>query len=256
MTHASRHRLPDDGHSAAILVPSPPRDCRPRHRNAPRAACSWSDATAGGTFASQARYSWRRVSRLFAPMFALILVLFFGSHGASASGAAGWTNEVERALQGAAERGQSVLLYVSSDQCKYCTQMVQTTLAEPRLRQAIEQGFVPVSINGRERPDLVRRLKIRSFPTTVVLDARGRVVRQVVGFQTSARLWQQVGPHARLAKGPAGGDPDDVATQSPAPVVNASDLRAADLRAADLRAADMERANTEGSDPAEQPLPR
>ena len=150
----------------------------------------------------------------------------------------GWTSDLEQALQGAAEREQRVLLYLSSDRCKYCTQMVQTTLAEPELRRAIETTFVPVAINASARPDLVRRLKVRAFPTTVVLDARGRAVKQVVGFQTSAKLWQQVGPHARMARGAAPATAVEVATQSPAPVVNAADLRTAELRQAPQRKAD------------------
>jgi thioredoxin-like negative regulator of GroEL len=150
----------------------------------------------------------------------------------------GWTSDLEQALQGAAEREQLVLVYLSSDRCKYCTQMVQTTLAEPALRRAIDTTFVPVAINASARPDLVRRLKVRAFPTIVVLDARGRAVKQVVGFQTSAKLWQQVGPHARMAHGAAPATAAEVATQSPAPVVNAADLRTAELRKAPQRKAD------------------
>ncbi len=155
-----------------------------------------------------------------------------------ATDATAWTSNLEQALQGAAEREQLVLVYLSSDRCKYCTQMVQTTLAEPELRRAIEMTFVPVAINASARPDVVRRLKVRAFPTTVVLDARGRVVKQVVGFQTSAKLWQQVGPHARMARGAASATAAEVATQTPAPVVNAADVRTAELRQAPSRKVD------------------
>ena len=168
--------------------------------------------------------------RLSVALFVVLSSLSWGAvlHAADATG---WSSELELALRGAAEREQLVLLYLSSDRCKYCTQMVETTLAEPELRRAIEDYFVPVAVNGNARPDLVRRLKVRAFPTTVVLDARGRVVKQVVGFQTGPKLWQQVGPHARLARGSGGSGAAAeaaMATQEPAPMVNAADLRAAE----------------------------
>jgi protein disulfide-isomerase len=103
-----------------------------------------------------------------------------------------WIRDVDQALQEAESQQRPVLLFVSMDQCKYCQRMVQTTLRDPQVRQAIGSHFVPAVIKNSDRPDLMRELQIQSFPTTLIVSPQGKVLQEMKGYVDASKFHQQL----------------------------------------------------------------
>jgi thioredoxin-related protein len=104
-----------------------------------------------------------------------------------------------------------MLLYVTMDGCTYCTKMVRSTLSDPEVRKMIGASYVAVAIKNSDRPDLMRKLQIRSFPTTLLVSPDGRILNQMKGYVDARRFQRQLADVASPRQARA-------ATQTPAPV--------------------------------------
>ncbi len=127
------------------------------------------------------------------------------------AGAAGWLRDVDHALNVAEVQQRPVLLFISMDGCHYCTKMIETTLSDQRVCQTLGQRFVPAAIKGSERPDILKDLKIRSFPTTLVVSPDGEVLDQMVGYVDAKKFQKRL---ERFSQPPAA-----TSAQAPQPPV-------------------------------------
>ena len=110
------------------------------------------------------------------------LALFWGFALVSSVQAAGWYRDVDEALKVAQSTNRPMVLFVSMDQCKYCHMMIQKTLANVEVRRTIGSSFVAATITAAEQPELMKRLGIRSFPTTLLVDSNGKIIDQMTGY--------------------------------------------------------------------------
>jgi uncharacterized protein YyaL (SSP411 family) len=69
-----------------------------------------------------------------------------------------------------------VMLYITAPWCEPCHLMEQTTLADPSVIKAINDGFLPILIDADKRPDVDSRYHRGGWPTTAFLGADGEVV--------------------------------------------------------------------------------
>lgn len=116
-----------------------------------------------------------------------------------------WIETYETGIEQAASQSRPVLVTVSAVWCGACRQMQQLTFSDPRVVRAAQEGFIPVKIDADRRPDLVSKLKIDAFPTTLLLSPEGQVLRRWVGFQAASdfagQLEQLRGDRGRAADG-------------------------------------------------------
>jgi len=110
------------------------------------------------------------------------LALFWGFALVSSVQAAGWYRDVDEALRVAQSTNRPMVLFVSMGQCKYCHMMIQKTLANVEVRRTIGSSFVAATITAAEQPELMKRLGIRSFPTTLLVDSNGKIVDHMTGY--------------------------------------------------------------------------
>jgi hypothetical protein len=82
------------------------------------------------------------------------------------------------------------ILAFSSDDCRQCH-----TLQAPALQRVLAQrgdGVQVVEVDAPSAPELVEQYRVLTLPTTVVLDATGRVHAVNYGFANTWRLLEQV----------------------------------------------------------------
>lgn len=125
---------------------------------------------------------------VFSLAAALVSLLSLASIGQSAT----WLRDVDHALSVAQVQQRPIMLFVSMDGCKYCDKMIASTLRHPHIDRTLGAQFVPIVIKGSERPDLMRQLNIRSFPTTVLVSPDGEVLDLMTGYIDAARLHQRL----------------------------------------------------------------
>lgn len=123
------------------------------------------------------------------------------SQSSFAAGPASWGNNFTESLKQAAEKNQSILVTVTAVWCGPCRQMQQLTFSNPEFSQFAAENFVTVSIDGDQHPDVVSRLEVGAFPTTLVVDAAGTVRHRWVGFQSASTLKSELQVFARKSSG-------------------------------------------------------
>ena len=98
---------------------------------------------------------------------------------------AGWMEQdLEGALAKAKAERKVVLVDIYAEWCAQCKELDEKTWPDPALKAWIAQNAVAIRIDtDARRKDLAQKLQIRGYPTVILLDAEGRELRRILGFQ-------------------------------------------------------------------------
>lgn len=99
-----------------------------------------------------------------------------------------WVEDPAQALQTAQQTGRPIVAYVTSDHCGYCRKMERTTWTDPGVAGLVAAGAVPLKLDRDRHPEEVAALRVRAYPTTVVLSPQGRGLAGAAGFQSPEEL--------------------------------------------------------------------
>jgi thiol:disulfide interchange protein DsbD len=106
---------------------------------------------------------------------------------------AGWLEQdLEGALAKAKAEHKLVLVDIYAEWCAQCKELDEQTWPDASVKQWMSQNAVAIRIDtDAKRKDLAARLQIRSYPTVLLLDAEGKELRRVLGFQKpeAMRAW-------------------------------------------------------------------
>jgi thiol:disulfide interchange protein len=132
------------------------------------------------------------------PLPLLLLVLLIGmelrsttSHSQPAEqGITFFEGKLDQALAQAGKENKLVFLDIYAVWCGPCKRLKATTFKDPAVGEYINKRFVSIAINGEkgEGPALAQKLQLTAYPTLYVLDAKGNVLRKMVGFRTAEQL--------------------------------------------------------------------
>jgi thioredoxin-related protein len=95
---------------------------------------------------------------------------------------AGWQTNHQEAWRSAKSEHRPLLLYISSDNCVYCRKMVHDTLSDKGVAADIQRKFVPVSVAAEDNRRLVRQLRVKAYPTTVIISPKSVVLDYIPGY--------------------------------------------------------------------------
>jgi thioredoxin:protein disulfide reductase len=100
-------------------------------------------------------------------------------------GRTGWLEQdLEAALARAKAEKKLVLVDIYADWCAQCKELDEKTWPDAALKQWVVQNAVAIRIDtDAKRKDLAAKLQIRSYPTVLLLDAEGKELRRILGFQ-------------------------------------------------------------------------
>ncbi|WP_243322727.1 cytochrome c biogenesis protein CcdA [Geothrix sp. SG200] len=116
-----------------------------------------------------------------------------GGAAAVADEHAGWMEQdLEGALAKARAEKKLVLVDIYAEWCAQCKELDEKTWPDASVKQWMAQNAVPIRIDtDAKRKDLAAKLQIRSYPTVLLLDADGRELRRILGFQKpeSMKAW-------------------------------------------------------------------
>jgi thiol:disulfide interchange protein DsbD len=98
---------------------------------------------------------------------------------------AGWLEQdLEGALAKAKAEHKVVLVDIYADWCAQCKELDERTWPDAAVKQWLAQNAVAIRIDTDvKRKDLATKLQIRSYPTAILLDAEGKELRRILGFQ-------------------------------------------------------------------------
>lgn len=116
---------------------------------------------------------------------------FFGSR-TDAGDAIPWVETPADALAAAKATGKPILAYVTSAHCGFCRKMERETWAQPQLARLIGDAFVPLKLHSDQHPEEVAALRVRAFPTTVLITADGKAFAGRAGFVEAKQLTEEL----------------------------------------------------------------
>jgi len=99
-----------------------------------------------------------------------------------------WSTNIEASLQQARASGKPVLMEFTASWCVYCKRMEKTTFVDPKIVQAVRQGFVPVRVDADQNKALVSDLQIKGLPAILVVSPDLQIIERISGFQTPEAL--------------------------------------------------------------------
>lgn len=85
-----------------------------------------------------------------------------------------------------------VLVFVTDANCVFCRKMVKETLSHPQIARANNFRFETAVLSNEAQPELVEKLGVKAFPTTLIVNPDGSLRARVKGFVEPARFAEQV----------------------------------------------------------------
>jgi thioredoxin-related protein len=121
----------------------------------------------------------------------LILCLAFATM-ASAQEQVHWRYHYQAARQEALQKRLPLFLDFSTEWCTYCKKLDVTTFRDPTVVKLLNTHFIPVKLDGTREQKLVDALQIQAYPTLVIADAEGKILKNITGFVDAARMVPQL----------------------------------------------------------------
>ncbi len=90
------------------------------------------------------------------------------------------------------ETGKPMLVLVTADWCPPCQTLKRSTLADPNVIDWIQSNTVPVYLEDGENSNEIRKLSVRSYPTTLLIQD-GQVLASISGAVGSDKFVSSLG---------------------------------------------------------------
>jgi len=82
----------------------------------------------------------------------------------------------------AQKSNRPMLLYVSMPGCPHCVKMINSTYKNREVGSLISESFESVYIDRYAQADLVAKLRIKMYPTTILVSANNQVLDVIEGY--------------------------------------------------------------------------
>jgi len=124
----------------------------------------------------------------------LLSVILSLTFCAAAMASEGWGVDYNAALTTAAKENRKVLLdFTGSDWCGWCIKLKKETFDQPQFKEFADKNLILVELDFPQRKSLPVGVKkqndmlqekysVQGFPTLVLLDPQGKVIRQNSGY--------------------------------------------------------------------------
>jgi len=98
---------------------------------------------------------------------------------------------LERAKELAAETDKLIFIDAYTSWCGPCKRMAATSFKDDEVGEIFNDKFVNLKIDmekDADGPEVAKLYKVRAYPTLLIIDSKGKLVKSSVGFMTSAQL--------------------------------------------------------------------
>jgi TolA-binding protein len=121
-------------------------------------------------------------------LLAIAFVLAVPAFARAQATAIPFRHNYAEARQEAERRGVPLILYFTTDNCPWCTRLVNETFGDPAVAKLMNDRFVVMKVHARSEPVLVEKLSIPYFPTVILAGPDGKILGRVEGFQDAIRF--------------------------------------------------------------------
>ncbi len=111
----------------------------------------------------------------------MCLLAGLGAASASAEDIA-WHTDLNKAWIQARAEQRPLLMFVVRDGCTFCDQMKAKTYADAQVANEINESYVALIIDPKQRAGFAKDFKIRAYPTTLVISPQSKVLDRMKGY--------------------------------------------------------------------------
>lgn len=117
----------------------------------------------------------------------------------TAKGSIVWHRDFREAAELARSQGKLIVADVYTDWCGWCKKMDMNIYRDPAMvAMSHQQIFIKVNAeDGGQGQKFAKQMRVKGYPTTIILDANGRVLNVSEGYISSARVFGQLIQEAR-----------------------------------------------------------
>jgi thioredoxin len=98
---------------------------------------------------------------------------------------------LEKAKKEALKSGKLIFIDAYTDWCGPCKRMAATSFKDQAVGDLFNKNFVNLKIEmekSAEGPEIARRYGVKAYPTLIIIDGTGRVVKQTIGLKSKDQL--------------------------------------------------------------------
>lgn len=88
-----------------------------------------------------------------------------------------------KALAQAKKDEKLVMLDFTTSWCGWCKKLNADTFSQAKVQKYLMDKAISIKVDGDREKDLVRKYKVRGYPTLVFVDADGEEVGRIVGYR-------------------------------------------------------------------------
>ena len=96
------------------------------------------------------------------------------------------------AWKAAQKSNRPILVYVSMPNCRYCVKMKEQVFHLPRVKQLVANSFETVRADRYTHSKLVQKLRVRWYPTTVLVGPNNRILDVIEGYADANKFQQRL----------------------------------------------------------------
>jgi protein disulfide-isomerase len=126
-----------------------------------------------------------------------LAIVFINRANAEESESTLWQTDPNQAWRAAQQAHRPLLLYFTMENCVYCRKMERDTWSHPAVASDLRRNFVAANVDGEKNADLARKLRIRAYPTTVIILPTGGVVDHISGYVPPQHLTMRLATATR-----------------------------------------------------------
>jgi len=97
----------------------------------------------------------------------------------------------DQALKEARKSGKLIFIDAYTDWCGPCKRMAATSFKDPKVAAVYNKNFINLKVEmekDKDGPELARRYRVKAYPTLLIVDANGDLVKQAIGMKNSDQL--------------------------------------------------------------------
>ena len=101
---------------------------------------------------------------------------------------------LESAWKTAVTRQRPLMVMFTTDGCHFCDKMLAQTYSHPVVKRLLSTSTESVLVQARDYPQLIERLGIRGYPTSLLVSPKGNVLDVIEGFTDAKSFTQRISP--------------------------------------------------------------
>ncbi|MEY3236404.1 MAG: hypothetical protein RI883_505 [Bacteroidota bacterium] len=98
---------------------------------------------------------------------------------------------LEKAKAEALENDQLIFIDAYTSWCGPCKKMAATSFKDAAVGELFNEKFINLKIDCEldvDGPEISRMYKVQAYPTLLIIDGNGKLIKQVVGFKSAEQL--------------------------------------------------------------------